>query len=466
MTGKREIILTRAVAAVLLIALAAATVAVSYRTAMNGIVNSLTPLAGAPSDNELMVRPLYTDTGEDIYDAILEATDKKYDIDRGFIDFCAKNERLFPNGGFTEVCRRYLSTTGYRDEMWEALTGLSFSVLYDIYKGRTNDENVTVLGDVYDPHKTTLAFTGDVNLGADWNLMSHYRRHGGDISKCISSDLIGMMKDADILFVNNEFSISTGGAPLAGKTYTFRADPADLSIFGELGVDMVSLANNHIYDYGHEAFSDTISNLDRAGIIHVGAGENEAEASEIRYVISGGVKLAFCAASSAEVHRMTPVADGEDPGVMGIYDTEKFLRVIKEADANADIVIAYVHFGTEFSNALNDKQVAAAHSFVDAGADIVIGAHPHVLQPVEYYNGTPIIYSLGNFWFNTSDYDTALLSVSVSVGITPVLRLYPCVSSGGDLALADEKDAARIIEKLNSWSSSADIGEDNRIRER
>lgn len=465
MNTKRDISATRAVAIILLAVLTVILISTSFNAKMKDIVTSLRPLAGAQGNVSLRQHLTYEDTGEDVYDVILEA-DKKYDIDRGFIKFCANSDTLYPDGDFLSACRRYITQNGYNDEMWETLTGITFSVLYDIYTGRISDGSVTVLGDVYDVGKTTLAFTGDMNLGHDSWAMTHMRAHGGSIENCISKDLITMMQDADFLFVNNEFSISDRGEPLKNKMYTFRADPDDLSIFRFLGVDMVSLANNHVYDYGPDAFSDTMKHIDEAGILRVGAGENEAEASEIRYVISGGVKLAFCAASSAEVHRMTPVADGEKGGVMGIYDTEKFLRVIKEADANADIVIAYVHFGKENSNALNDVQVAAAHSFVDAGADIVIGAHPHVLQPVEYYNGVPIVYSLGNFWFNSSSYDTAFLTISVSVGITPVLRLYPCMMDGGDLSLADKDDAARIIGKMNSWSKTADIGDDNRIRER
>ena len=465
MRTRREIRSTRVAACLLLLLLTVAVVAVSWHTKMMSITTSLPPLPNIPSDDELSLHITYTGSDNDVRDAILEA-DKKYDIDRGFIDFCANNDAISPDGDFFTLCRRYLDSVGYRDEMWETLTGYTFSVLYDIYTGRIDSENVTVLGDLYAHRKTTLAFTGDVNLSYDWYNMEHFRDAGGKVENVVSADLLDIMRSADLLLVNNEFSISDRGSPLNGKRYTFRARPDDLSIFAELGVDIVSLANNHVYDYGPDAFSDTLSHLDDAGILRIGAGMDEAEASAVRYVISGGMKIAFCAASSAEINRFTPVAGEDTPGVMGLYETDAFCRVVSEAKANADLVIAYVHFGTENSNKINDTQRAAAHAIVDAGADIIIGAHPHVLQPIEYYDGCPIVYSLGNFWFNTTTLDTAILTVSTSVGIRPVVRFYPCIQSGGNVALAGEADSARIIAMMNSWSDSADINDDNRVRER
>ena len=462
---KREQNIVRAVAALLLLALTAVTVAAAWRTEMEGITSSLSPLTGVPSDDEMQSVAKYDDTGDSIYD-IIESADKKYDVDRGFLDFCVGNKNINRDGTLLAACKRYLDSRGYRDDMWETLTGYTFSVLYDIYKGNLTSPNVTVLGDVYDQKKTTLAFTGDVNLSYDWYNMEHFRNAGGKVENVFSADLLDMMRKADLLLVNNEFSISDRGSPLSGKTYTFRARPADLSILSDLGVDIVSLANNHVYDYGPDAFADTLTNLDAAGILRIGAGMDETEASGVRYIISGGMKIALCAASSAEKNRFTPVADGDSAGVMGIYETDAFCRVVEDAKAHADLVIAYLHFGTENSNGIDDKQQAAAHAIIDAGADIIIGAHPHVLQPIEYYNGCPIIYSLGNFWFNKKTLDTGILTVSASVGIRPVLRFYPCIQSGGNVALAGDADKSRIIEMMNSWSSSANIGEDNRVRER
>lgn len=160
MNARREAALTRAVAAVLLVALAAAAVFAAAGLRSRSVVRSLPPLAHAPSDNEMPTRAQYSDTGEDVFGAILEG-DSKYPLDRGFLDFCIKNGALFPDGGFETSARRYLSSSHYRDEMWESLTGITLSVLYDIYTGKIDSPGVTVLGDPTDAHKTTLAVTGD-----------------------------------------------------------------------------------------------------------------------------------------------------------------------------------------------------------------------------------------------------------------------------------------------------------------
>lgn len=124
----------------------------------------------------------------------------------------------------------------------------------------------------------TLAFAGDVNLDDSWCVMQHLRSQGGDLSACIDPALIQRMNAADLCCVNNEFAFSDRGAPMAGKAYTFRSRPENVSIWNTLGVDVATLANNHVFDYGGEAFSDTLDTLQNAGIDWVGAGRNLEEA--------------------------------------------------------------------------------------------------------------------------------------------------------------------------------------------
>ena len=104
----------------------------------------------------------------------------------------------------------------------------------------------------------TLAFAGDVNLDDSWCVMQHLRSQGGDLSACIDPALIQRMNAADLCCVNNEFAFSDRGAPMAGKAYPFRSRPENVSIWNTLGVDVATLANNHVFDYGGEAFSDTL----------------------------------------------------------------------------------------------------------------------------------------------------------------------------------------------------------------
>ena len=462
MNKKAKRALSRAGSIAVMLAAALTVVAFSWRHDMMALATGVRPMENKYSDNELIVHVDKSHASGGAVDVIL-AADKKYDVGRDFIDFVTTDKQINPDGRLMSSIERYISANGYRHEMWQTLTGLTFSVLYDIYTGAAGSA-VPVLGDgVYSQRSTTIAFTGDVNLSYDWYNMQRYRELG--VEGCFSDDALSLLRGAALTFVNNEFPISRRGEALEGKMYTFRADPDDLSIYSALGVDMVSLANNHVYDYGPAAFADTLTHLDDAGIMRVGAGMNEEEASRPVYIISGGMKFAFVSASSAEVTRFTPVASGDAAGVCGLYDSDAFLRVIEDAAAHSDFVVAYVHFGTENSPDTDPDQVADAHAMIDAGADIVVGSHPHVLQPIEYYDGKPIVYSLGNFWFNTKTVDTGILTVTTSVGIRPVLRFYPCVQSGGRVALADADDAARITESLNSRSSTASIGEDGRVRE-
>ena len=131
------------------------------------------------------------------------------------------------------------------------------------------------------------------------------------------------------------------------------------------------------------------------------------------YYIVNGRKIAYVAASRAEKYKLTPEATATTPGILRCYDTKKFLQVIREAEANSDFVIACVHWGTEYSDKLQKEQTSTARDYIDAGADLIVGAHAHQLQGVEYYNGKAIFYNLGNFWFNSYDIDTGLLKVEL-----------------------------------------------------
>lgn len=260
----------------------------------------------------------------------------------------------------------------------------------------------------------TLCFGGDINFDEGYAPIVQLNSCGGDITQCISKDLITVMQNADVMCLNNEFTYSNAGAPLEGKAYTFRADPAQVELLQTLGIDIVGLANNHVYDYGKEAMIDTMETLTDAGIPYIGAGYNLKEAMEPYYVEIDGKTVAFVAASRAEKFRMTPQATEDSPGILRCYDTELFLQAIEEADKNADFVIAYVHWGTEYSYELEDVQLETGKDYIDAGADAVIGAHSHCLQGMEFYNGKPIVYSLGNFWFNEKTLDTMLVQLYFS----------------------------------------------------
>ncbi|MBO6052573.1 MAG: CapA family protein [Clostridia bacterium] len=287
----------------------------------------------------------------------------------------------------------------------------------------------------------SLVFTGDINFADDWYSMDAYRTMGSDITKNIPDPLLGILRSADLCVMNCEFSMSLRGAPLEGKYYTFRADPAHAALFQTLGCDLVTLANNHVYDYGRDAFLDTLDTLDAAGIARIGAGRTLEEAKAYRAFIIGGAKIGFVAASNAEIYRMTPGATAEDPGVLLMYDPAEFCSALDRARAECDFVCAVVHWGTENSTEINDNQREYAALFAAHGAGLIVGHHPHVLQPVETTAGIPVAYSLGNFWFNLAAVDTGVLWVDLNWddtrGVTPEVTFIPCVQENGVTNVAE-----------------------------
>ncbi|MCI5612760.1 MAG: CapA family protein [Agathobacter sp.] len=265
------------------------------------------------------------------------------------------------------------------------------------------------------PLDITLAFAGDLSLADNYVVMDYYHNEAGDdLANCIDSAYIKRMNDADVMWINNEFCYSNQGSPIPGKAYTFCAAPENVNILKELGVDIVGLANNHVYDFGPEAFADTLATLRGAEIAYVGAGADIKEASAPVYVDVDGYKIAYVAATRAEKNIKTPEATETSGGVFRCYDNTDYIEKIKEAKANADYVIALPHWGAEHSTILEAAQTDGAKEYIDAGADAVIGAHTHCLQGMDFYNGKPIIYSLGNFWFDDYTLDTMLLELHLT----------------------------------------------------
>lgn len=333
------------------------------------------------------------------------------------------------------------------------------------------DDTIESEEPVVDKHSYdfTLCFAGDVNFDENYFPIQYYKDCENGIKDCISADLIQTMQDADIMCLNNEFTYSTGGAPLENKAYTFRADPSRVEILKEPGVDLVGLANNHVYDYGKQALLDTFDTLDNAGIPYVGAGHTLTEAMQPVYMTVDGKTIAFVAASRAEKNKMTPQATETEPGILRCYDTELFLQEIQKAKENADFVIAYVHWGTEYSYDLEDVQLTTGKEYLDAGADAVIGAHPHCLQGMEYYNGKPIIYSLGNFWFNEKTLDTMLLQLHFSGDDDSQqleLKVIPAIQSEcRTTGVLDPQEQEQIFQFLEDISVNIEIEEDGMVRE-
>ncbi|MFA7291561.1 MAG: CapA family protein [Rhodocyclaceae bacterium] len=221
--------------------------------------------------------------------------------------------------------------------------------------------------------------------------------------------------NADVRIGNLECAIASSGKALENKIYTFRANPQVIEkLSGRF--DALSVANNHSGDYGHEAFLETLSLLDIAGVKGFGGGRNLAEAHAPYWVERGGLRIAILAYNEFKPRAFEAGPDW--PGVAWSEDSHVVRGIAAARAAGADIVIPFMHWGWEREREPSVRQRQLARLMIDAGADAVVGGHPHVTQGSEVYEGKPIIYSLGNFVFDGFDYPEArdgwLLRLSVS----------------------------------------------------
>jgi hypothetical protein len=219
--------------------------------------------------------------------------------------------------------------------------------------------------------------------------MATYRRTGN------AGAVRHLLSGADLSIVNLE-----GAAPknptyhTEGTTLTF--EQAHLVALQNAGVDVVSLANNHIRDAGGQGIVETIQALDKLGIAHTGAGANDTQARTPAVLTAGGQKVAILAYDSISVSGATATRAGAALLKAGTYSAD----IAAARAAGADLVIVYPHWGTEYSADVTAAQRQWAHAMIDAGADVIIGSHPHVNGAMEVYKGKPIWYSVGNFIFD------------------------------------------------------------------
>ena len=268
-----------------------------------------------------------------------------------------------------------------------------------------------------DTETVTLGFAGDINFAEGWPTTEKMDAQPDGILDCFSPDCIDTMRGFDLFMLNNEFTYSTRGSEVP-KTYHFRSNPSRVENLKKLGVDLVLLANNHVFDYGTDVLTDTLDTLAKAGIPEVGAGRNLEEAATPYYARINGRTIAYVAATKAEQYESaihTQAATDTQPGVLACYDPSRFLEEIREADANSDFVVASVHWGLEYDEHYSDDQRALAEQMVAAGADAVIGSHTHCLQGINLIDGAPVFYSLGNFWFNEKPLYSGMARISLRV---------------------------------------------------
>ena len=382
---------------------------------------------------------------------IVDKVSNIIEVDKEFLSWVNANY-----SGSLNSIYNYVKDNEYNESIWHKYTGYSYKVLNDLY----NNEELSFVEAKDD---TRIHFVGDVSLADNWQIMPEYDKRNKGIYGILSEEVVDILTSSSFLVVNSEFTVSNRGTPLKGKAFTFEAKPERLKIYYEMGVDLALLANNHVYDFGHDAFIDMLDYFKKYKIPAIGAGHNLEEASKPYNVVINGYKFSFLNCTRAEKNIMTPGADENSEGVLRCYDTTNMVNAIKTARTNSDYVIANVHFGKEGSHSLEDVQIKSAKEYIDAGADMVVGHHAHVLQGIEIYKDKPIIYNLGNFIFNKKELDTAIFEVRMDTGGNLDYYIIPGIQKDEFTSLANETNKKRIINNLNKWSVNVFIDEDGHI---
>ncbi len=343
----------------------------------------------------------------------------------------------------------------------------------DPYADLLKDPEVMAANKIYaketaEPGKTRIVFAGDILFDSHYAIMASLLKRGQGIEGGISADLLSIMRNADIFMVNNEFPYTNRGMPTDGKKFTFRADPKYASWLFDMGADLVSLANNHAYDYGEVSLTDTLDTLESIGMPYVGAGRNLEEAVKPVSFIANGKKFTFI--SATQIERLNPPdtkgATETSPGVFRCLDITKLLEVIGEARADSDYVIVYIHWGTEGTDKLDHWQTEQAAQIAAAGVDLIIGDHPHVLQPIGYVGEVPVVYSLGNYLFNSKSLDTCLVEAVFGTEGLESLQFIPAKQENCRVTKAEGAEKDRILAYMREISPETLIDDNGFITAR
>lgn len=250
------------------------------------------------------------------------------------------------------------------------------------------------------PRAAALTVIGDISLARKVDTL--IQQHGVDYPL---GSTAAILKAGDITVANLEAALSDRGRPLPNKLIWLRGKPSSAAALTRAGIDVVNLANNHILDYDTESLLQTFDVLGQNGVAYFGAGEDLSRARRPAFVEAKGVRVAFLGYNefaplffSRDYPRSfeaTATQSGTPPLKPAMVEAD-----VREAKKVSDAVVVYFHWGVEETDFPLPTQRTMARGFIDAGADLVAGTHPHVLQGVEFYRGRPVFYSLGNYVYD------------------------------------------------------------------
>ncbi len=260
----------------------------------------------------------------------------------------------------------------------------------------------------------------------------------------------GLLNKSDIVFGNLECPLTTKGIPiLKNRNLIFRADPDCAKDLKNAGFDILNLANNHTMDYSHKGLENTINVLNNTGIITVGGGLNSKKARKPVYIRKHGMKIGFIG-YSAFPHEGYFYSE-KKPDV-AILNPLTINNEIEKAKLNCDFLFVSLHWGKEFDYYPGQDQKQLAHMAVESGADAVIGHHPHVLQEIEYYKNKVILYSLGNFIFDSQipfgTNETIIANIKITKDKPPEFEPAPVKILNCQPVPVDGERAKKILERI------------------
>lgn len=272
----------------------------------------------------------------------------------------------------------------------------------NIYYGGPEDANTNwvveriVAPEIKDPDFLNLVFVGDIMLdrGVRNSVVKNFNNDYSSLFEKLDKE--NLLKKPDIAFANLEGTASDQGVDLR-NLYSFRMDTAVVSALKGAGFDVISMANNHVGDWGRLAFVDTLSRIKENEMLYTGGGNNAIEAETPAIIEKYGMKVGFLAFSDVGPTYMEAT---EDKAGLLLASNPRFDEIIMNASKQVDYLVVSFHFGDEYKKIHNGRQEYLAHRAVDNGAKIIIGHHPHVIQDTEVYKNSYIAYSLGNFIFD------------------------------------------------------------------
>ncbi len=313
----------------------------------------------------------------------------------------------------------------------------------------TSDVAATVVSTVPKPaavpQKLHLVAVGDIML--DRSVGDRIAANG---CASIIEQVTDHLRQGDIVFGNLECPLSTVGPHQPREACVFRADPKTVKVLTLGGFDIVSLANNHALNSGRAALLQTLDHLERAGIAYVGAARTKAHGSDPTFITVRDIRVGFLAYTDLSFN-------------CGSYskvdrDLTRLCQQIKQAKNNCSLLIVSYHWGEEYRREPTSRQIEVAHASIEAGADVVLGHHPHVLEGIELYQNRPIIYSMGNFIFDQRSgerMESGIFDLYYTEGkgwrveMTPVW--IPWSRLGPEYATGEKRD--RIAQRMQKLST-------------